>query len=71
MKSWNLLDSKTRYFVENYKEALDAPGEWFLERSGNLYYIPREGENIWNSTFYVPLLNEFILIRGMKKRTTG
>ena len=67
MKSWNLLDSKTRYFVENYKEALDAPGEWFLERSGNLYYIPREGENIWNSTFYVPLLNEFILIRGNEK----
>lgn len=67
MKPWNLLDSKTRYFVENYKEALDAPGEWFLERSGNLYYIPHEGENIWNSTFYVPCVNDFILIRGNEK----
>jgi hypothetical protein len=67
MKPWNLLDSKTRYFVENYKEALDAPGEWFLERSGNLYYIPREGENIWSSTFFVPCINDFISIRGNEK----
>jgi Right handed beta helix region len=67
MKSWNMLDGKTRFFVENYKAALDAPGEWFLERSGYLYYIPREGETIENTSFCAPLLNEFIVIRGDEK----
>jgi len=67
MKSWNMLDNKTRFFVENFKEALDAPGEWFLERSGYLYYIPREGETIENTSFYAPLLKEFIVIQGDEK----
>jgi len=64
MKPWNSFDNKTRYFVENYREALDAPGEWYLERSGNLWYVPREGENIWNSTFYVPVIEQFVIIQG-------
>jgi hypothetical protein len=38
MKHWNPLSNKTRYLVENFKSALDAPGEWFLERSGYLYF---------------------------------
>ncbi len=33
-----------RYFVENVREELDAPGEWFLDReSGVLSLIPPEG----------------------------
>ena len=32
-----------RYFVENVFEALDQPGEWFLDRAeGRLYYWPKE-----------------------------
>ena len=69
MKPWNSLDKQTRYFVENYREALDAPGEWFLEPSGYLWYVPREGENLWNSTFMVPVMEEFIIIKG--DETTG
>ena len=64
MKPWNVLDNKSRYFVENFRSALDAPGEWFLDRSGYLYYIPQEGETIENTTFFAPLLNEFISIQG-------
>ncbi|MBW6500208.1 MAG: right-handed parallel beta-helix repeat-containing protein [Bacteroidales bacterium] len=64
MKPWNPLDKQTRYFVENYRGALDAPGEWFLEPSGNLYYVPREGENLWNSTFIVPVTDEFLVFKG-------
>ena len=44
MKPWNPINSKSRYLVENFKAALDARGEWFLDRSGYLYYIPLEGE---------------------------
>ncbi|MDP3001975.1 MAG: right-handed parallel beta-helix repeat-containing protein, partial [Bacteroidales bacterium] len=64
MKPWNPLNNKTRYLVENFKSALDAPGEWFLERSGFLYYIPREGETIENTSFFAPVLKEFIGIQG-------
>ena len=67
MKSYNMLDKMTRFHVENFKGALDSPGEWFLERSGYLYYIPREGETIENTTFCAPLLREFIVIQGDEK----
>ena len=43
MAPWNKLDEKTRYTIENYKAALDTCGEWFLENTGYLYYIPRPG----------------------------
>ena len=31
MKSWNPWKKGTRYHLENFKTALDAPSEWFLE----------------------------------------
>ena len=43
-----------RYHIENFKAALDAPGEWFLARDGTLYYIPREGEEISETTAVAP-----------------
>lgn len=64
MKPWNPINSKSRYLVENFKAGLDAPGEWFLERSGYLYYIPLENEKIENSTFYIPVIREFVSIQG-------
>lgn len=64
MKPWNPINNKTRWLVENFKGALDYPGEWYLDRSGYLYYIPNEGETIENTTFTAPLLKEFIVISG-------
>ncbi len=38
------LQPGDRYFVENLREALDAPGEWYLDRaSGVLYVLPPQG----------------------------
>lgn len=64
MKPWNPINNKSRYLVENFKAALDAPGEWFLERNGYLWYIPLEGETIENTTFHIPVIKEFISIQG-------
>jgi len=64
MKPWNPINNKSRYLVENYKAALDSPGEWFLDRDGYLYYIPKTGETIENTVFVVPVLEEFIVIQG-------
>ena len=37
MKSWNAWHRNTRYHLDNFLTALDAPGEWFLARNGTLY----------------------------------
>ena len=64
MQPWNTIDSKSRYYIDNFRSALDSPGEWYLERSGYLYYIPMKGETIETTSFFAPVLKEFIVIRG-------
>ena len=64
MKPWNPINNKSRYYIENFKAALDAPGEWYLDRSGYLYYMPLTGETIENTSFFAPVIREFISIRG-------
>ena len=44
MKPWNPWKKDTRYYIENLRPALDQPGEWFLDRGGQLSYIPRADE---------------------------
>ncbi len=40
-------DERNPYLVENIKEDLGEPGEWYLDRSaGALYYHPLEGEDM-------------------------
>ncbi|NUQ00889.1 MAG: hypothetical protein HUU35_13650, partial [Armatimonadetes bacterium] len=34
-----------RYRLENYRAALDEPGEWLLETDGRLLYLPRTGDD--------------------------
>ncbi|MBN2268966.1 MAG: hypothetical protein JXN61_00030, partial [Sedimentisphaerales bacterium] len=38
LKSYSGWPDNTRFQLENFKTALDAPGEWFLSRDGTLYY---------------------------------
>jgi len=45
-----------RYIVENAPDALDAPGEWYLDRTtGQLTVIPRNGENLAVATVVAPV----------------
>ena len=67
LKPWNPITSASLFVIENVKFALDAPGEWFLERSGTLYYRPRAGETIENVNCMAPLLDKFITISGNDK----
>ena len=54
-----------RYFLENVKEALQRPGQWYLDRpSACLTYIPRDGETPDNTVVVVPRLRNLLLLRG-------
>ena len=56
--------ARQRYHLENYREALDAPGEWFLGRDGWLEYIPKAGETIANTQLVFPVTQSFMEIIG-------
>ncbi|MBM4087214.1 MAG: right-handed parallel beta-helix repeat-containing protein, partial [Planctomycetes bacterium] len=53
-----------RFFVENVREELDAPGEWYLDSlAGRLYYWPREGSPDGKSVV-APVLNTLIHLQA-------
>jgi hypothetical protein len=54
----------TRFHLENFREALDVPGEWFLDRDGTLYYMPRPGEDMTSATVVAPVVSDFIHFNG-------
>lgn len=50
-------NSGSRFYVENFREACDHAGEWFLDASvGALYYQPRHaGEDPNDLVFEAPV----------------
>ncbi|HKT10281.1 MAG TPA: right-handed parallel beta-helix repeat-containing protein [Terriglobia bacterium] len=54
-----------RYWVENTLDALDAPGEWYLDRkNGILYYRPEPGERMNRVHAIAPLLEQLVRFEG-------
>jgi hypothetical protein len=64
MKPWNPWSRNSRYHLENFRGALDAPGEWFLARDGMLYYHPLPGEQIETAQVFAPATRQVLLIQG-------
>ncbi|MBQ6619272.1 MAG: right-handed parallel beta-helix repeat-containing protein [Thermoguttaceae bacterium] len=58
-----------RFFLENVREALGAPGQFYLDRStGELTYIPREGETIDTAAVVAPRLSTLVAVAGSKEK---
>ncbi|OGV72823.1 MAG: hypothetical protein A3K19_28520 [Lentisphaerae bacterium RIFOXYB12_FULL_65_16] len=54
-----------RYYLQNFREALDAPGEWWLDRQeGMLYYVPKPGEDMARVSVVAPRMTEFVRLQG-------
>ena len=53
-----------RYHIENFKEALDAPGEWYLDPSGELSYLPLPGEKPGKTEAVAPVTTAFLQVKG-------
>lgn len=53
------------YYIENVFEALEEPGQWYLDRpAGKLYYVPMPGEDIQTVEVIAPRLEQVLIVRG-------
>jgi hypothetical protein len=58
-------EANARYFIENAPDALDAPGEWYLNRkTGVVRYLAEPGEDLTTATVIAPKLRSILLLRG-------
>lgn len=65
MKPWNPVQKGSRYFMYDYKAALDMAGEWYLDREdGYLYYMPCEGEDMSTAFCIAPVLHQWVSVKG-------
>lgn len=54
-----------RWWAENFRAALDAPGEWFLDKAkGEVLYLPLTGEDMTKAEVIAPVVDKFIIMKG-------
>jgi len=62
---WAGLQRGNRFLVENVKEALDTPGQFYLDRpAGVLTYLPLPGESPEAVEVIAPRLDQLVLLKG-------
>jgi hypothetical protein len=60
-----VLEGGERLAFEGVREALSDPGEWYLDReSGELLYVPREGERPETTTVVAPRVKQLLRLEG-------
>ena len=58
-------ENNARFWIENAPEALDSPGEWYLDRkSGVLSYWPLPNEDIRRAQFVAPRVSQLLILEG-------
>ncbi|MGM9803504.1 MAG: right-handed parallel beta-helix repeat-containing protein [Muribaculaceae bacterium] len=61
-----------RYRIENIRQALDEPGEWFLDReSGMLHLLLNRGENPAEMQIYAPRLDNLLQCSGTPQQAVA
>lgn len=62
---WAAYVKGHRYLVENVREALGEPGQWYLDRShGQLTYVPRAGEQPDRAKVIAPRWDRVLVLAG-------
>jgi hypothetical protein len=64
LRDYSGWDADTPFHLENFKAALDAPGEWFLSRDGTLYYKPLAGEDMTKAEVVAPVVETLVAFEG-------
>lgn len=53
-----------RWWMENFRAALDAPGEWFLDKAkSEVLYLPLPGEDMMQAEVIAPVMDKFLVIK--------
>lgn len=59
-----------RYYIDNLREAMTEPGEWFYaKREGRLYYLPFPAEKPDRTELLVPVVRQFLRVVGDRYNT--
>ncbi len=62
---WAGMPKGGRFLVENVREALNTPGEWYLDRTtGVLTYLPMPGEKMDRAEVVAPRIEQLLLLNG-------
>jgi hypothetical protein len=65
VREWCSFPKGNRFLVENVREALGAPGSWYLDRpTGTLTYCPLEGETPETAVVIAPVADRLLEFRG-------
>jgi hypothetical protein len=64
LKSYSGWPKNTRFHLENFRAALDAPGEWFLSHDGTLSYMPLPGEDMSKAEVIAPVIKKLVVLKG-------
>ncbi len=65
VEQWSALSKGRRFMVENVREALEKPGEWYLDgKTGDLTYIPMAGEDPERTVMVAPKIDTLVRIQG-------
>jgi len=68
-RDW-MSDGNCRYFVENAPDALDAPGEWYLDRkAGVVNYLAPQGWDAEKSSVTLPRTDSLLMLRDCSNIT--
>jgi hypothetical protein len=63
--SYDFHQKGANYVAHNVFEALEEPGQWYLDRAeGVLYYLPMEGEDPKKTEVVAPVLDEVVRLEG-------
>jgi hypothetical protein len=58
-------DKTIRYWIDNVREGLIEPGDWYLDvEERRLYYLPMAGETPEACEVAVPVVKQFVRVRG-------
>ena len=59
------VNARSRFYIENVFEELDAPGEWYLDiDAGILYYMPPADIDLATAVIEVPVLQQAVCVVG-------
>jgi parallel beta-helix repeat protein len=55
------------YWIENVFEALEEPGQWYVDRPrGELYYLPKPDEDLASAQIVAPRLSQLLRVAGQE-----